>query len=249
MNATEKLFRAERKKIKRLRMVWVGYLSILFSFIITLAQQYQMNRGSISWANMVDVFVYNNTTLFLPFSIALIGGYIIDREYAQDTLKNMLVIPVYPNDLVKAKIALLFVLAAQLAFFEITLSLLSGLFLGFDGVVFWTVCRYAFRIFLSNICVSIGILPVILLCGRTKGKYIWGSILSMLIGVSGIFVISGGLSNWHPVTASLSITTDMYHAINMLDTAKSIIAIILYALISVMLYHVVYKKNCTEIQL
>lgn len=97
------LIQAERKKLKRQRMIWVGYLSIVFSFIVTIAQQIQLNSSSIVWRNMVDMFIYNNAVLFLPFSVSLIGGYIIDREYSQDTLKNQLVIPIHWRDMIKAK--------------------------------------------------------------------------------------------------------------------------------------------------
>ena len=42
----KRLIRAELKKLKRQKMVFVGYLSILFSFIITFAQQMRINAGA-----------------------------------------------------------------------------------------------------------------------------------------------------------------------------------------------------------
>ena len=116
------LIQAERKKLRRQRMIWVGYLSIVFSFIVTIAQQIQLNSSSIVWRNMVDMFIYNNAVLFLPFSVSLIGGYIIDREYSQDTLKNQLVIPIQWRDMIKAKMIVLCLLVIQMGVFEMLIS-------------------------------------------------------------------------------------------------------------------------------
>ena len=104
----KRLIRTEFKKLKRQKIVFVGYLSILFSFIITFAQQMQVNAGAPEWGGFAEMFFYNNAMLFLPFTVSLIGGYMIDQEYARDTLKNLLVIPVRWQDAVKAKAAALF---------------------------------------------------------------------------------------------------------------------------------------------
>lgn len=237
------LIQAERKKLRRQRMIWVGYLSIVFSFIVTIAQQIQLNSSSIVWRNMVDMFIYNNAVLFLPFSVSLIGGYIIDREYSQDTLKNQLVIPIYWRDMIKAKMIVLFLLVIQMGVFEMLISLLMGIIIGFGGIAPTIVFQNIFHILVSNVCITIGILPIILWFGRTGGKYVWGSILAMLIGVSGIFVINGGLVNWHPVTASLSFTTMAYKAVNVLTTAKSCIAVALYGLLSIVVYIEFFQKE------
>ena len=237
------LIQAEKKKWRRQRIIWVGYLSIVFSFIITLAQQFQMNGGSVAWRNAVDMFLYNNTVLFLPFPIALIGGYMIDREYAQDTLKNLLVIPVRWQDLIKAKVVVLLLLVIRLGVFELAISLLAGAILRMEGMTFVLIIKTFFQFLLSNVCITIGILPVILWYGKTGGKYVWGSILSMLIGVSGVFVANGKLVNWHPVTASLSFTTETYHAASVSVMAKSVIALVVYGLVSFVIYIVIYQKK------
>lgn len=45
----KRLIRAELKKLKRQKIVFVGYLSILFSIIITFAQQMQIRAGVPEW--------------------------------------------------------------------------------------------------------------------------------------------------------------------------------------------------------
>ena len=80
-----RLIRAELKKLKRQTMVLVGYLSILFSFIIIFAQQMQIKAGAPEWEGFAEMFFYNNAMLFLPFTISLIGGYMIDQRSEEHT--------------------------------------------------------------------------------------------------------------------------------------------------------------------
>ena len=243
MSMVKILIRAEIKKLKRQRMIWVLYLSVTFSLSVTLVQQLQLNGAAGPWGHIVDMFLYNNTMLFLPFSVALVGGYMIDREYALDTLKNLLVIPVYWHDLIKAKIAVLFCLMLQMGLFEIILCLLAGIILRSEGVTALLIIKNSFQIILSNVCITIGILPIILWFNRNSGKYVFGSILSMIIGVSGVFIINGELVNWHPVTASLPLTTETYGATNSFAVVKSLSAVVLYIMVSFGFYIVLYRKR------
>ena len=75
------LIKAEVKKIKRLKITSVGYISILLSALITYIQAFAMQDGAITFLNFTDMYLYNNAVLFFPFMIALLGGYMIDREY------------------------------------------------------------------------------------------------------------------------------------------------------------------------
>lgn len=235
----KRLIRAELKKLKRQKLVFVGYLSILFSFIITFAQQMQINAGAPEWGGFAEMFFYNNAMLFLPFTVSLIGGYMIDQEYAKDTLKNLLVIPVRWQDAVKAKVAVLFLLMIRIALFEMALLLAVGIMLRNYPAVFILagVCMKALA---YNICITLGILPVILWFGQKGGQYIWGSMMSMLVGVSGVFVINGKAAYWHPVTLCFSFLSDIYGRKSAMGYMKSGTAIFLYGLLGVLVYWIGY---------
>ena len=51
----KRLIRAELKKLKRQKIVFVGYLSILFSFIITFAQQMRIKAGAPEWEGFAEI--------------------------------------------------------------------------------------------------------------------------------------------------------------------------------------------------
>ncbi len=237
-----RLIRAEFKKLKRQKMVFVGYLSILFSFLITFAQEMQIMAGEPAWEGFAEMFFYNNAMLFLPFTISLIGGYMIDQEYARDTLKNLLVIPVRWQDVVKAKTAALFLLMVRIALFEMGLLLAAGMMLRSCPAVL-TMAGVCMKALVYNICITLGVLPVILWFGKNGGKYIWGSILSMLIGVCGVFVVNGKAAYWHPVTLCFAFLSDVYGEKSAMGYIKSGMAIFLYGLLCVLVYRIRYCRE------
>ncbi len=238
----KRLIRTELKKLKRQKIVFVGYLSILFSFIITFAQQMQIHAGAPEWGGFAEMFFYNNAMLFLPFTVALIGGYMIDQEYAKDTLKNLLVIPVRWQDAVKAKVAVLFLLMVRIALFEMVLLLAAGIMIKNCPAVF-IMAGVCMKALIYNICITVGILPVILWFGQNSGKYIWGSILAMLIGVSGVFVVNGKAANWYPVTLCFSFLSNVYGEKTAISYMKSGAAIFLYGLLCVLVYRIRYCRE------
>ena len=50
------LIKAEVKKIKRLKITSVGYISILLSALITYIQAFAMQDGAITFLNFTDTF-------------------------------------------------------------------------------------------------------------------------------------------------------------------------------------------------
>ncbi len=82
---------------------------------------------------------------------------------------------------------------------------------------------------IMQICTYIGVMPIVL---KTKGKYVWGTLFSMLLGVMGVFISNDKLVNWHPITNGFSIISyrmgnDLY-----LNKMYSFVAIITYIMLS-----------------
>ena len=49
---------------------------------------------------MYEQVIKNNMTLIFPVCITLISGYIMNREYDNDTMKNILTVPISYKKLV-----------------------------------------------------------------------------------------------------------------------------------------------------
>lgn len=82
-----------------------------------------------------------------------------------------------------------------------------------------------------------------LIIETSKGKYLWGATLSLLLGVSGVFVANGRAVNWHPITYCFSfIQCDSIYT-TVLKIPFSCLAIVLYLLLSVIIYVFMYRKQ------
>lgn len=238
----KRLIIAEFRKIKRMKMTYAGYISILCGVFISILQINTISNN-VTFERLIDNSLYNNIILFLPFPLTLIGGYIIDREYVQDTQKNMLVVPIRWCDAVKAKIVIMLFVSIWLSLFSSVVLIIAGISVKCTGMTITNIFRMITSNLISHICVLIGVLPIILWFSKMKGKYIWGSFLSLLLGVSGVFVASGKAMNWHPITACFSfVSCDMINT-SVLNMRSSGIAMAVYMFLSLVIYIVRYGKQ------
>ena len=113
----KKLYLAEICKIKRMKMTYVAYIGILFSMIVSSVQLLGRTQDLI-FEQLANMSIYNNVLLVLPFCLSLIGGYIIDREYAQNTQKNLLTIPVRWSHVILAKVLVMVTLSIWIGVFS-----------------------------------------------------------------------------------------------------------------------------------
>lgn len=237
------LIKAEVKKLKRLKIISVGYISILLSAFITYIQAFTMRDRAITFLNFTDMYLYNNAVLFFPFMLALLGGYMIDREYILDTRKNLLVIPLEWCHVIKAKLFVLMLLTVYFSFLAAAVSGISGLILKCPDFTYSLFLEKGFSFLILGVCICVGILPIILWFSRKKGKYVWGSILSALMGITSVFVVNGKLVNWHPITYCFSIISDRLTVPTNWGILMSIIAFGVYILILSLMYWLLYQKS------
>ena len=78
--------------------------------------------------------VWGNTQMFFPISLVMIGSWLIDRESAHDTLKNIMTIPVSMPKLLGVKLLLTVMLTALLGIYSVGVTLFTGLGAGLPGL-------------------------------------------------------------------------------------------------------------------
>lgn len=239
----KQLMKAELIKLKRMKMTYVGYLSILFSAIVTSFQVMTVNTGSVTYANFTEMYLYNNALLFFPFAIALTGGFMIDREYVQDTQKNLLVIPVNWGNVICAKIILLFLMTLGFGLASAILSGIVCLVLRCPDLTLFLFLVKCLHFLILGVFINVGILPVILWFSKKGGTYVWGSLFAALLGISGVFVTSGKLVNWHPITFCFLFVCRSHTVITRWGIAQSCMAFTAYSLCSVCVFCFIYKKH------
>lgn len=124
-------------KMKNSKMFLVsllgGIVSPLLTFFMLLAH-YQHNPDQTL---TLDSF-FNQTHLFIVFLVgtmlfALITTYLFNREFEEDTLKNLLTIPVGRTELIMSKLFILIVWVEIIMLFSYLMVVLLGMIGRFEG--------------------------------------------------------------------------------------------------------------------
>ena len=88
------IIKTEFLKLKRYSVIKAGIIMATLSPLLSLF--YSTANGGQTWTfdYFMQQVMISNCTLFFPIIIALIAGYIITREYTDDTMKNISTIPI-----------------------------------------------------------------------------------------------------------------------------------------------------------
>ena len=87
----------EFQKIKRYHILLIGIIGMTLSPVLGVITQNvaieEAKNPNFNISALVDSTIWNNATIFMLIIFTLIGGYLINREYTDDTLKNILTVP------------------------------------------------------------------------------------------------------------------------------------------------------------
>ena len=99
-----RIVKTEFYKLKRYHILWAGVALMLLSVLLTLFTS-MANDGSVwDFAYLTEQVIKNNMSMIFPMCISLIAGYMISREQTDDTLKNILTVPISFKWLLTGKI-------------------------------------------------------------------------------------------------------------------------------------------------
>ena len=143
----------------------------------------------------------SNCTLFFPIIIALIAGYIITREYTDDTMKNISTIPIPYKQLLSGKLLVLLLLTIIFSLIGCVIALVINIIAGFPGAHFGNLFNMFIRVIGANIGIYISVLPIILLFCCSANNFLGGVALAFVYGYFGTF--EGTLLNYYPIKASM----------------------------------------------
>ena len=104
------IIKTEFLKLKRYSVIKAGIIMTVLSPLLSLF--YSTANGGQTWTfdYFMQQVMINNCTLFFPIIIALIAGYIITREYTDNTMKNISTIPIPYKQLLFGKLLVLLLL-------------------------------------------------------------------------------------------------------------------------------------------
>ncbi|MVB12286.1 ABC-2 family transporter protein [Caprobacter fermentans] len=204
------LILTEFQKLKRYSVILVGMIGATCSPVISIVMQNIMSDDAKSVLNytfpdLINSTIWNNMTIFFPMILALIGGYMISREYTDDTLKSVMTVPVSFPRLMTGKLTALGIIALLLGLYAALVTLLVGLISCRENLTLPVVLSGSVQMTAMALFTCIGELPLIALCGRKQGAFRGGAVAAFLLGYVSIFLKNPVLRNLYPLSAGLSI--------------------------------------------
>lgn len=201
-----RMIKTEIWKLKRYHILWAGVFLMLLSVLLTIFFTTAIDGTVWTFSHFAEQVIKNNVTTLFPMCIALIAGYIIEREAKDDTLKSMLTVPVSYRGLLWGKLAVCALISLFLGLSSAVFTVTTNLFLGFPGLSARAVLQAFTQIILSCLFLYLAVTPVIAAAARIPNGHMIGTLVAFVYGYGGMFA-SGNmtLANLYPVTASMGL--------------------------------------------
>ncbi|KAJ51687.1 ABC-2 type transport system permease protein/bacitracin transport system permease protein [Clostridium tetanomorphum] len=200
----------EFQKLKRYSIILVGIIGVTCSPIISIVMQNMMSDDAktvlnYTFPDLLNSTIWNNITIFFPMIFALIGGYMINREYTDNTLKNMLTVPISLPRLMVTKLIALSIITLFLGVYNALVTLLVGLICCSENMSLAVVLSGSYQIIGMSLFTCIAEFPLIALCSRKRDAFKGGAVVAFLLGYITIYFKNPMIRNVYPFSAGLSI--------------------------------------------
>lgn len=175
-------------------------LSVLLTLFTSMA-----NDGSVwDFSYLIEQVIKNNMSMIFPMCISLIAGYMISREQTDDTLKNILTVPISFKRLLTGKLIVCGVLSIIFGLICSLFTIIAELLVEFPGFQVTLALKSTLQITAVNFFLYLAVLPIIVITCRKAGSFLVGVIIAFVYGYGGMFAAGNmTLANIYPITASL----------------------------------------------
>lgn len=203
------IIKTEFQKMKRYHILLIALIGMFCSPLLQLFSQFAMNDAlknpNYDLAALLESTIWGNAQIFLPVMITLTGGYLINREYTDDTLKNILTVPVSFHRFLTGKLLTSGILAVCFGIYSFLAAMIVGFCAGLTKISPAALLGYFCQMAGLSICIYIVVLPVLIIDSRKKGRFMGGSVVAFLIGYACLFFKTGILRSVYPVSAALTV--------------------------------------------
>lgn len=201
-----RMVKTELWKCKRYYMIWAGVLLMLLSVLLTIFTTTAIDGEIWTFPFFAEQVIKNNFSTIFPVCIALLAGYIIEREEKDDTLKSIMTVPVTYRSLLGGKLFACALLSLFLGLVCAAFTVIANLLMGFPGLSAAAIVQAFIQITLNCLFLYIAVMPVIAIAARIPNGTVIGTILAFVYGYLGMFAaMDGTLADVYPVTASLGL--------------------------------------------
>ena len=245
-----RIIKTEFYKLKRYHILWAGVALMLLSVLLTLFTS-MANDGSVwDFAYLTEQVIKNNMSMIFPMCISLIAGYMISREQTDDTLKNILTVPVSFKRLLTGKLIVCGVLSVVFGLICSLFTVIAELIVGFPGFHFSLILQAVLQITAVNFFLYLAVLPIIIITSRKSGSFLIGVIVAFVYGYGGMFAAGNmTLANIYPITASLGmIHYRSYDAAVRWNTVTCMVSLAIVVAISAVLILCMKEKEPKQVK-
>lgn len=196
----------EFQKLKRYSVLWVGIVAVLISTLLSVYQQTaDINHGILYYEDYTNSVIWNNYSISFPFMIVLIGGYMINREYTDHTLRNILTLPISFRRLMTGKLISMGLVTVLYGTFSFLCTFVFGRIFCNGNMSPGLIAKSFFQIVIIGICCYLAVLPIIIFFSRKRNGFLAGVALAFVYGFCGIFIAGRNLTDYYPITAGLGL--------------------------------------------
>ena len=202
-----KMIQTEWWKLRRCQILLVGIVALALCPVVQYGTQLIVNPEirdpNYDMLHLFSSVVWGNTQVFLPISLVMIGGWLIDRENTHDTMKNLLTVPVSYPKLLGGKLAVTGLLSLLFGCYSVAVTVLTGVLAGLPGLTPGVILQQGGQVVTAALTTFLVCMPMILIFGQMRGAYLGGSILTFFLGYCILFFKSGFLLSAYPFSAAL----------------------------------------------
>lgn len=177
----------------------------LFSMVLPLITMlYASSLPPNSWMDSFKDFYKMSAIsytgwIILPIFLGIFASMLFFDEYRNDTLKQLLVIPITKTKLLLSKICIVIIISIIYMFLTSTFTLIGAAIIGYDDMTVSLILRLYKLSFLMGLGVSIAMMPIIIVIMISPKKYILPISITVIYSFSG-FILAGVLTYVHPIS-------------------------------------------------
>ena len=202
------IIQVELAKQKRKKMTLGIFILTTLLAVFAVERACSISRGSMLMDSFGDLYTLafkNLGTVYLPIVLGMFATSLFYDEHKNDTLKEILIVPITKAQLYFSKVTVLFIFSLGLCFYTFVFAVLGGFVAGGFPDLNMQNIRQSFLLFAEGgILIPLGMLPVGFLAVLGKRSYVM-PIGATLLYIFPVIIMSGPLMGIHPMASALCV--------------------------------------------
>lgn len=202
------IIQTELFKLKRKKMMLIIFVLTTLLVVFAIERACSISRSSSYMDSFEDLCMMafkNLGMVYLPIVLGMFATSLFFDEHKNDTLKELLIIPISKAQLYFSKLITVFLLSLDLCLYTYILTVLGGFIAGgFPDLNPQTIWQSFILFFEGGILVPLAILPIIFLAILGQKSYLL-PIGSTLLYLLPVIILPAPLMGIHPLASALCI--------------------------------------------